>query len=887
MNVKGHMICHTHWDREWYLTRESFRVKLITLIDNLLDIIEEDPEYVSFMLDGQTIVLEDYLEIRPDNRARLFKALESGKIICGPWYILPDELLISGEAHIQNYLTGQRMLREIAPPMNIGYLPDSFGHPAQLPQLLVGLGIESAVFWRGTSNEQHQSEFFWQGPDQESRILCLHMLCGYGNSANLDSDPEKVQERLDKMLERLGAINTTATVLLMNGSDHITGQSDIAEIIKRYNQKSTTHKIEFSTLESFVNEVKAKLPELETFHGELRSGERSMVLGGTLSTRMYLKQHNHLVQKQMERYWAPMLAFEVLQGTGYNPLPYSHYVWKKILENHPHDSICGCSTDEVHREMMTRFACLEDLQQTLSENSFKRLGAARTNLETKPEADAQLFLFEPTQDPLEQYMELEIDIDSVLVQEVNFSESIIEDYESQIAHPELPENIRITLEDGREVPTLFLGAQKAYFRKYQDHTMPEEYKVNRVKVAVLLPPITYGLHCLSVWKSPKASQKGSFQGGNFIENAFYHVAYDQEGFVVTHKASGQTWQGVGRLIDSGDAGDEYTYSWPEEDQIFVFRPEKIDARGNGFQQELVVRGEFNLPKSLTADRQRRSQELVACPVTISLSLTAGVERLDFTVDFDNQAQDHRLSVEFPAGILSQMTRSFNTFAVTERPISQRVPPVWMEYPQDTHPTHGFANISEQGKGVSLYSQGLTEYEGQNRAGQSYLKLTLLRAVGWLSRTDLLSRKGNGGWSVFTPEAQCLGKHQFDFSVLYHDQGWEKGYGILEKRVHPVSVYQSREENSVLLGDMALSSLSKLPEGIRLSTLKAAEDGRGIVLRLFSLVQTPTEITLTLPSQIQKAFKADLKEDAKETLPIIERTITCMIQPAEIVTLRLE
>ena len=147
MSMKAHMICHTHWDREWYLTREEFRTKLVRLIDGLLDIIDNVPEYVSFMLDGQTIVIEDYLEIKPYNRERLFAALKAGKIICGPWYILPDELLISGEAHIRNYMKGAQVVEEAGKKMEIGYLPDSFGHPAQMPQIIEGLGMNAMIFW--------------------------------------------------------------------------------------------------------------------------------------------------------------------------------------------------------------------------------------------------------------------------------------------------------------------------------------------------------------------------------------------------------------------------------------------------------------------------------------------------------------------------------------------------------------------------------------------------------------------------------------------------------------------------------------------------------------------------------------------------------------------
>ena len=280
--MKAHLICHTHWDREWYFTREEFRTKLVRLIDGLLEVIEEVPEYVSFMLDGQTIAIEDYLEIKPYNREKLYAALGSGKIICGPWYILPDELLISGESHIRNYLTGGRVLEQAGRKMKIGYLPDSFGHPAQMPQIVKGLGMDAMVFWRGTADFMEKTEFYWESPAKGNACLCIHMPCGYGNCGNLSGTDKAVFERVKTMVETLGARSTTDVVLLMNGSDHITAQKDIVEIVKRVNAQSQGEfQVELSTMENYLSEVKEKLTDLSTYGGEFRYGHRSMLLGGT------------------------------------------------------------------------------------------------------------------------------------------------------------------------------------------------------------------------------------------------------------------------------------------------------------------------------------------------------------------------------------------------------------------------------------------------------------------------------------------------------------------------------------------------------------------------------------------------------------------------------
>ncbi|MGQ9622694.1 MAG: hypothetical protein ACUVTO_04525 [Candidatus Caldatribacteriaceae bacterium] len=215
-----HFVSHTHWDREWYESLDSFRLRLVRLMDKLLEILHRDHLYQTFMLDGQTIILEDYLEIRPEREEELRALVSSGRILIGPWYILPDEFLVSGETHIRNLLFGQRIARRFGGKMAVGYLPDSFGHIAQMPQLLKKSGIGYAVIWRGVPASVKTSEFWWEAPDG-SRVLTLYMPFGYGVAANLPSDKETLLRRIKRLLEQLLPFATTSHILLMNGSDHV------------------------------------------------------------------------------------------------------------------------------------------------------------------------------------------------------------------------------------------------------------------------------------------------------------------------------------------------------------------------------------------------------------------------------------------------------------------------------------------------------------------------------------------------------------------------------------------------------------------------------------------------------------------------------------------
>ena len=149
-----HVVSHTHWDREWYLTFQQFRFRLVEMMDQLLALLDADPNYRTFMLDGQAIVLEDYLEIRPEREEEIRRYVQEGRLLIGPWYILPDEFLVSPEAMVRNLLVGERVCRRFGPSMRIGYLPDPFGHIGQMGQILRGFGMDVACLWRGVGDQR-------------------------------------------------------------------------------------------------------------------------------------------------------------------------------------------------------------------------------------------------------------------------------------------------------------------------------------------------------------------------------------------------------------------------------------------------------------------------------------------------------------------------------------------------------------------------------------------------------------------------------------------------------------------------------------------------------------------------------------------------------------
>lgn len=409
------IVPHTHWDREWYQTFQQFRMRLVKTVDTLLAILDSDDTFTHFMLDGQTIVLDDYLEVEPQQEEHLKRYARSGRIQVGPWYVQPDEFLVSGEALIRNLHMGLSRAREFGNPMYVGYVPDSFGHIAQLPQILRGFNIDSAVFWRGVGAEAQQSEFYWEAPDG-SRVLVMHLSdpIGYSNARQMPLSPEEFVTRVELQTANILAKATTNTLLFMNGSDHLEPQNGLPQVIVAANKRmehisperqnmlahlgqlphlkldgqSATDAgydaidVRIGTLPEFIAYVRnyheqhqGQLPPLQVMSGELRSGQYAPLLPSVLSSRIWLKQQNTATEHLLERWVEPLTAWATQLGNSY-PQGLLRVAWKLLLQNHPHDSICGCSLDQVHRENAIRFAQAQQIGEGILTQAMQQIVVA-------------------------------------------------------------------------------------------------------------------------------------------------------------------------------------------------------------------------------------------------------------------------------------------------------------------------------------------------------------------------------------------------------------------------------------------------------------------------------------------------------------------------------
>jgi alpha-mannosidase len=358
-----HLVPHTHWDREWYLPFQTFRLRLVRLVDRLLDLLEADPRFV-FTLDGQLTVVDDYLEVRPEAEPRIRALVEQGRLVVGPWYTLVDEFLVSGEAILRNLEAGLARGDEVGGAMRIGYLPDMFGHVAQMPQLLRLAGIEQAVVWRGVPAAIDHHAFLWQGPDG-AEVRAEYLPRGYANAWHVFADPERAAEALVTLQEELRPFYGDDPVLAMYGDDHAEPDPATADLVERARERVS---VELKTLPGSLA-VSDTGKDLPRWAGELRSGARANLLMGVTSARIDLKQAAGRAERALERYAEPLQA---LYGTSW-PGRELALAWRRVFENSAHDSICGCSTDEVSAQVLVRYAEAEQIARGLADEAVANI----------------------------------------------------------------------------------------------------------------------------------------------------------------------------------------------------------------------------------------------------------------------------------------------------------------------------------------------------------------------------------------------------------------------------------------------------------------------------------------------------------------------------------
>jgi len=774
------IVPETHWDREWYLPFQEYRARLVIMMDKLLNILKTDPDYKNFTFDGQTIPIEDYLEVKPEKEEEIKKFVKERRLSIGPMYILPDEFLISGESMIRNLIIGHQIAEKYGRVMKAGYIPDPFGHIAQLPQIISGFEIPSILFWRGFGNEfvenNLNAEFRWNAPGNAASALGIFLASGYGSIANMsnkrlkDGTFKTAQRTIRNMIRRFEKITATPIVVLNSGSDHHEAKPEIPAIIKQWNETFPDQHIEQNDFEYYVEKVLACNPKLKDFQGELRGGKYNHLLSGVFSARMWIKQRNTAIEYLYEKYTEPISAITwALDKFGKFEYPHGYIQTglKWLIKNHPHDSICGCSIDEVHDEMKTRFDWAEQIGDEVFKSSMLYL-EDMMRVDTQNDARFALIAFNPL--PWKR-----TDI-------VSFNAAVF-----KTATPErFPDDIKIIDADGKEI-------------EFQSHLVEEEPRYtqesnmsHRFSFLTELPACGYKLFYLVPGEESSEFQNETDEfrlGQNSIENEFYKVSIDRKGMIsVLEKNSGDLYEGILEFVDEGDWGDEYDFSGPKENQTdLVYTTEDGALLGiapimDGPNHKMLqIKMNLKLPLGLEEERYNRMTFLLENRVHIYISLYKGVNRIDFKINYQNLCKDHRLRVLFPTKIKTDTVYADGHFYVVPREIKIPAVEKWAQKPLGMNHQKDFVAINDEKKCFAILNKGLPEYEAvKNEQGTVTLAITLLRCIEWLSRGDFATRMSNAGPDLNTPGGQCLGEHTFELSLVVGEFPEEKSY-MLDSR----------------------------------------------------------------------------------------------------------
>lgn len=884
-----HIISHTHWDREWYLTFQQFRFRLVELIDDLLDLLERDPEFRYFHLDGQTIVLEDYLQIRPYREAELRAHIRTGRVLVGPWYVQPDEFLVSGEAIIRNLQIGRRIARDYGRSMPVGYLPDSFGHIGQMPQIMQGFGLDTFVHGRGTFvSKTGGTEYWWRGLDG-SRLLGIFLVNWYNNAQRFPEGAEAVPY-VEQAVDRLKQANAGHDLLLMNGVDHLVAQENLTTIRHDLDKQYRGGRVIHSTLPAAIEGLRAAAgAHLRTISGELRDESEGTLLTGVLSARVHLKQHNAATETLLERWVEPYETWAALLGKRYDR-DFLRYAWKTLLHNHPHDSICGCSVDQVHREMLPRFAQAQQVGNELLERALAYIaaqvdtrpaptshaagnGAANAGdgqaLYGRPDASAAADAHETT--ALLVHNPLPRPRTDVAIFDLDWKQR--PDYCA----------IEIVDDAGRAVPTQVLRRTQTLRKRLSPIDIPRDEPISRYSVAAQFADVpacgfrTYTARLLK--RLPTSDNAMTTVGG--LENEHLRVQVAPDGtLTLTDKQTNTTVERLNFLRDEGDIGDLYNYYKPIADTTVETLGGNADMRvllSGPVVAELEVAVRPRLPIAARSDHEGRSAETMEVPITSRIRLLRGADRVEITTELENTVKDHRLRAVFPLDAPITSALADTTFGAINRDLY--IPSFWPFSSRD-RPHRSFVDVRTKNRGLSLLSRGLYEHDARP---DGQLELTLLRCVGQMF-VDFSTIEPRDP----VPEGQCPGAYRFEYALAPHagDKPIEQIAEDAAAFNAPLRVQQT--EHHAGSQPKTYSFLALEPAALQLSAIKRAEDRDSMIVRCFNTTDQPVRGVLRMAGEFRTAYRVNLDEERNDQLAVDhDGTLLIEAAPWQIVTIELE
>lgn len=889
------IVSHTHWDREWYLTHEAFRLRLVDLMERLFGILESIPEYV-FHLDAQTVIVEDYLEVFPDRRAALRRYVAEGRIVVGPWYLQNDFYLTSGEATIRNLNVGISSAEELGGSSMVGYTPDQFGLISQLPQLLNGVGIASCVYGRGYRPEQHGSaEFIWRG-GADSQVLAIHLPYWYNNAQRFPAEHEDALALFRSIREKLAGISGTRHRLLMNGVDHLEPQEDLLEIVDRLaGELGPGEEIRQERLDAYVERVRGELPaDTRQISGELRYGTERELLAGTLSSRSHLKLRNFAAQKMLESVVEPLSVALHQCGGDTRHQASIDLAWKILMQNHPHDSICGCSIDRVHQHMEDRFARVEEICEDLLRRFLDTI-AGGIDVSAQSPGEYIVCIFNPT-------VHLRDGVHRVAV---------------EVPRERGASALRVIDDSGEPVSVEVVTVERRIKEIYSPVNLPGMVETDTwtIDLEVELPPVGY--RALRVQVDDGRGGSGGAGEGHAGRSGRWHprrvsrpdvtaldegleslissgpisAASSPDGSIgLTDHRSGFQSGNLCTFSHEADVGDSYVYGAAPGTVAIQTGARTVVGRSREsarLRESLTVNHELSTPSFYDHREQSEADRSVTTPITVSAAVDRGAPWLDLHVSGDNRARDRRLRLVVETGIEMPTVYAHTPLDLVERSVEAVAQGVAEQ------PNSGLVILAGQNRSLSIANCGLYEYEIINQS-RGVVAFTLVRGTGFIYLDPNDSDHAHGMWPV--PGNQCLGAFGATLRIIPHRFGRTElarvvgeAFAAAERLWVPTAAtafpvdrgefehtrpfvqepgvsHRFRVEPELVRRRLAwqrsfLSLESSLP--VQLSALKLAYNGPGVVVRLFNPLSVPASTVVRAHHHTGLVRRTNLRETRGE------------------------
>lgn len=853
----------THWDREWYLPFQGFRYNLVKTIDDMISKLEKDEEYKIFTLDGQTIVLEDYKAVAKKRSDKLKKMIEDGRVIVGPWYVMPDELLVSGESLIRNLMFGEKIAKEWnTETWKYGYVNDVFGHIAQMPQIFAGFEIKGAYLGRGVGDRSNINHFVWKAPDGTETLVYHGFYGGFLINVAKHYEDEDFVERLRNYIDEEKSKSEIPIILLSNTSDHAMADGNSSKIIEAVKREYPDCDIEFVSLEQMVKEQEKYKDKMPVISGELIEPLHSntnkltgqlVVVPNSISSYYPLKQSNDRSQNLLEHIIEPMIALAYLEKT---PLDRSYVdiAYDYLLKNQPHDSICGCSVDRTHKDMIYRYDQIQSICDALKYDF----------LNNKFDGENKSFVLRVFNFDVQPK-------NKVITVDLPFTHNFKKNA-NRFTKNEPINAFVIRNKDGENIPYQInsIKHNELIRTNAQNSVLTDVYNVS-----FMAPISSFGYSDFAIVEADYRPiyDDACLYTDHSAENKYIKMDIDWKGEIsIYDKRTNRSYTGLNRFIDNADFGDGWFSMPPANDEaISSFgsntQISRLKSGPAGVSFEIIKK--ISLPKEFDEKTYERSKETVDLTIKSIVSLYKDSQYVDIKTEIDNVAKDHRIQMVIPTGIASRKYYVSQAFTkITRKTGVELESRRYFEAEQLEKNMSGIVGIDNSDGGFAFVSA-----EGLHEAGveeNGNINITMLRSF----RKVFLQPDAVG--------SQIQGKLTYHYAFC--PTNIETKYSdllFIQRNLEDNFLYSFKNSE---INDLKNSSLiTSSNDNIVLSIVKVSENNEGTVIRLYNASNDNQITRINFSFDVKEVWKTKLNEEKKNVITD-SNEFEASFKPWEIITL---